>query len=98
MAGDNLWIDGIISPFGSAPPDFLASAVNNEAGVQVVAGTLTCGNGNLTCTPASLEVIWANGTLKPFATLTPTSATVNLSNTALTSGIIRIGAESIELA
>lgn len=113
-AGTPLWIDGVISPFGSAPPDFLASAVNNEAGVQVVAtpnvyapsspvmpataGTLTCGNGNSTCIPASLEVIWANGTTTPFATVTPSSTTIDLSNTALTSGVIRIGAESIELA
>jgi hypothetical protein len=114
VAGDNLWIDGVISAFGSAPPDFLASAVNNEAGVQVVdtpnvyvpstpvtplsAGTLTCGNGNFTCIPASLEAIWTSGTAAPFSTLTFNSMTLNLGNTALTSAIIRIGAESIDLS
>jgi hypothetical protein len=116
-AGTALWIDGIVAPFGAAPPDFLASTVNDEAGVQVVdkpvvyvpataggaippptAGTTTCGNGNFTCIPASLDVVWANGTRTPFSTLTPSSMTINLSNTALTSGIIRIGAESIELS
>jgi hypothetical protein len=116
-AGTSLWIDGVVAPFGAAPPDFLASTVNNEAGVQVVdkpvvyvpataggpippptAGTLTCGNGNFTCIPASLEVIWASGTVTPFSTLTPSSMTINLSNAGLTSGIIRIGAESLELA
>jgi hypothetical protein len=32
-AGDPLWIDGFTSPFGSAPPDFIAHAVNAEATV-----------------------------------------------------------------
>jgi hypothetical protein len=114
VAGDNLWIDGVVSPFGSAPPDFLASAANDEAGVQIVntpvvyvpatpvtpptAGTLTCGNGNLTCVPASLEVTWASGTDGPFTALTLASTTINLTNTALTSAIIRIGPESIDLS
>jgi hypothetical protein len=117
VAGDNLWIDGIISPFGSAPPDFIASSVNNEAGVQIVdkpvvyvpatpatpptAGTLTCGNGNLTCVPASLQVYWAAGTPTPFATLTAAgdgSMTIDQTNAKLTTGIIRIGAESFPLS
>ena len=117
VAGDALWIEGVISPFGSAPPDFLASAVNNEAGVQVVdtpvvyvpatpvtpptAGTLTCGAGNLVCVPASMQVYWAAGTSTPFATFTGTgsgSMTIDLSNTKLTSAIIRIGPESVALS
>jgi hypothetical protein len=117
VAGDNLWIDGVISPFGSAPPDFLASAVNSEAGVQLVntpvvyvpatpvtpptAGTLTCGNGNLVCAPATLQVAWAAGTPTPFATFIGTgggSMTIDLTNTKLTSAIIRVGPESIALS
>jgi hypothetical protein len=117
VAGTSLWIDGVISPFGAAPPDFLASAVNSEASVQVVdtpnvyvpatplmpatAGTLTCGNGNFTCIPASMQVYWVSGTATPFATLSATgsgSMSIDLSNPRLTSGIIRIGAESIALS
>ena len=108
VAGDPLWIDGVISPFGSAPPDFHAFALNNEASVQVVnvpantlstatAGTLTCGQGNQVCVPASLQVTWTAGTATPFATLTDSGMTINLSNTTLTTGIIRIGPESIDL-
>ena len=85
VAGDDLWSDGVVSPFGSSPPDFLASAVNSEAGVQVVdtpvvyvpatpvtpptAGTLTCGNGNLVCVPAILQAYWSAGTSTPFSTI-----------------------------
>jgi hypothetical protein len=117
VAGDNLWIDGVIAPFGAAPPDFLASAVNDEAGVQIVntpvvyvpatpvmpptAGTLTCGNGNLVCEPASLQVYWAAGTSTPFTTLTgtaPGAMTIDLANTKLTTAVIRIGAENIALS
>jgi hypothetical protein len=117
VVGTPLWIDGVISPFGASPPDFLASTVNSEAGVQVVdtpnvyvpatplmpatAGTLTCGNGNFTCIPASMQVYWAAGTSTPFATLIGTGAgsmSIDLSNTKLTSAIIRIGAESIALS
>ena len=117
VAADNLWIDGVISPFGSAPPDFLASTVNSEAGVQVVdtpnvyvpssplmpptAGTLTCGNGNFTCIPASMQVYWAAGTATPFASLTGSSKgsmSIDLSNAKLTTGVIRIGAEIIQLS
>ncbi len=109
VAGDPLWIDGVISPFGAAPPDFHAFSVNNEASVQVVnvpantlstatAGTLTCGQGNQVCVPASMQVYWAKGTATPFATLTDSGMTINLSNTSLTSGIIRIGPESIDLS
>ena len=117
VVGDNLWIDGVIAPFGASPPDFLASAVNDEAGVQVVdtpvvyvpatpvtpptAGTLTCGNGNMVCVPASLQVYWAAGTATPFSTITGAgsgSMTIDLSNTKLTSAILRIGPENVALS
>jgi hypothetical protein len=35
VAGDPVWIDGVIGPFGAAPPDFKAYSVNNQASVQV---------------------------------------------------------------
>jgi hypothetical protein len=80
-AGDPLWIDGYSSPFGSAPPDFLAQAVNAESAV-----------------PAIMEVDWTNpGTAAPFATLTDSGLTIDLTNAAFASGQIRIGAESIDI-
>jgi sulfur transfer complex TusBCD TusB component (DsrH family) len=109
VAGDSVWADGVVTPFGSAPPDFHAFSLNNEASVQVVnvpanslspptAGITTCGQGNQDCVPASMQVYWAAGTAAPFATLTDTGLTINLSNASLTSAIIRIGPESFTLA
>jgi hypothetical protein len=80
-AGDPLWIDGFTSPFGSAPPDFIAEAVHAEPTVPaslVVAWTGT-------------------GTAAPFATLTSTSLTIDLANAAFGSGLLRIGAKNIDI-
>jgi len=95
-----LWIDGIVAPFGSAPPAFTASAVNSELGVQMVGaatGSLTCGQGILNCTPASMRVYWTSpGASAPFsASSTGTGVTVNLSGAS--SAVIRVGAESIDM-
>jgi hypothetical protein len=80
-AGDPLWIDGFTSPFGLAPPDFIAEAVNAEPTV-----------------PASLVVAWTGtGTAAPFATLTTTGLTIDLANAAFGSGLLRIGAENIDI-
>jgi hypothetical protein len=80
-AGDPLWVDGFTSPFGTAPPDFIAEAVNAESAV-----------------PASLVVAWTGtGTAAPFATLTASSLTIDLANAALGSGVLRIGAENIDI-
>jgi hypothetical protein len=80
-AGDSLWVDGFTSPFGQAPPDFIAQAVNAEPTV-----------------PASLVVAWTGtGTAAPFATLTPSSLTIDLANAAFGSGVLRIGAENIDI-
>jgi hypothetical protein len=79
--GDPLWIDGYTSPFGSAPPDFLAQAANGESAV-----------------PAVMEVTWtAPGTAAPFATLTDSGLTIDLTNAAFASGQIRVGAENIDI-
>ena len=81
VAGDPLWIDGFTSPFGSAPPDFNAQAVNAEPTVPaslVVSWTGT-------------------GTAAPFATLTPTGLTIDLANAAFGAGSLRIGADTIDI-
>jgi len=79
--GDPLWVDGFTSPFASAPPDFIAEAVNAEPTV-----------------PASLVVSWTGtGTAAPFATLTSSSLTIDLANAAFGSGLLRIGAENIDI-
>jgi hypothetical protein len=79
--GGPLWIDGTTTPFGSAPPDFNASAINAELSV-----------------PARLQVDWTSaGTTAPFATLTNAGLTIDLNNANYSSGVIRIGSESIDL-
>jgi hypothetical protein len=81
LAGDPLWINGFVTPFGTAPPDFNAFAINNEVSV-----------------PARLQVDWTSaGTTAPFATLTSTGLTIDLSNANYSAGVIRIGSESIDL-
>jgi hypothetical protein len=80
-AGSPVWIDGFTTPFGSAPPDFNAFAVNAELSV-----------------PAHLQVDWTSaGTTAPFATLANTGLTIDLSNPNYSAGVIRIGAETIDL-
>ena len=80
-AGDPLWVDGFTSPFGTAPPDFIAEAVNAESTV-----------------PASLVVAWTGtGTAAPFSTLASSGLTIDLANAAFGSGVLRIGAENIDI-
>jgi hypothetical protein len=106
VAGDSLWIDGLVSPFGSAPPDFNASGgVYSEASVQVApgsgtpAGTQSCGIGSQVCDPASMQVLWSNapGAATPFTGLTSAGFSIDLSNAELVAGVIRIGPEVIDL-
>jgi hypothetical protein len=81
VAGSPLWIDGLMTPFGSAPPDFNAFSLNAEVSVT-----------------ATLQVDWTSaGTTAPFATLTDTGLSINLSNANYSAGVIRIGSESISL-
>jgi hypothetical protein len=81
VAGGPVWIDGVTTPFGSAPPDFTAYSINAELSV-----------------PARLQVDWTGtGTTAPFATLTNTGLTIDLSNPSYGAGAIRIGSESIDL-
>ncbi len=103
-AGDPLWIDGLFAPFGSAPPDFTASSINDELSVQTAGATaasptpLSCGQGNFDCVPASLRVYWTSpGTSTPFSALNASGMTIDLSNASFSSGVIRIGPESIDI-
>jgi hypothetical protein len=109
VAGDPLWVDGMLSPFGSAPPDFIAVAINNESSVQVaggqvgggaatVPGTQTCGLGSQVCQPASIQVMWSPGTAKPFASLSDSGFTIAVPGADVSSAVIRIGPETIDLA
>jgi hypothetical protein len=81
-AGSPLWIDGVTAPFGSAPPDFEAFAINPELSVPARL--------QVDWTSA--------GTVAPFTTLTSTGLTIDLSNPNLSAGVIRIGSESIALS
>lgn len=78
---DQLWIDGVSAPFGSAPPDFNAFAINTEMSVPA----------RLQVDWSSA------GTITPFATLTGTGLTIDTSNANYSAGVIRIGSESIDL-
>jgi hypothetical protein len=80
-AGDPAWVDGFVSPFGSAPPDFLAQSVSTDLSV-----------------PATMVVSWTGtGTTAPFVTLSPTGLSIDLTNAALGSAQLRIGAQSVDI-
>ena len=66
VAGDPLWLDGNVAPFGSAPPDFNAFAINPEYSVPARLQVDWTGV----------------GTIQPFATLTDTGLTLALAGGA----------------
>jgi hypothetical protein len=80
---DPLWIDGLVAPFGSAPPAFNATAISSEASVPAslqVHWTST-------------------GTKTPFSALTATGLSIDLTNpSSIASAVIRIGPDSVALA
>jgi len=79
--GDPVWVDGFTSPFGTAPPDFIAESVNAQQSVA-----------------ATMIVSWTGtGTAAPFATLTDSGLSIDVTNAAFGSGAIRIGAQSIDI-
>lgn len=105
--GDALWVNGVVTPFGSAPPDFDALAVNNQASVQVAGGSvgggvpttpgnMTCGNASQVCDSAVLEVIWDPASTAPFVGLSDSGFSLDLSS--ILSAEIRIGPQVINLA
>jgi hypothetical protein len=79
--GGPLWVDGISAPFGSAPPDFLATSISAEPSVPARLQVAWTGAGSTA----------------PFATLTATGLTINLADAHYSSGVIHIGSESIDL-
>jgi Domain of unknown function (DUF4382) len=81
--GDSLWIDGLVAPFGSAPPDFNATAIASEATVPASLQVRWTG------TAAART---------PFSTLNADGFTINLTNASIASAVIRFGPESIALA
>ncbi|MGA2398893.1 MAG: hypothetical protein ABSG30_12620 [Steroidobacteraceae bacterium] len=110
VPGDPIWLSGYASPFGSAPPDFLTFALNNQTTVQIAGGPLGggvpttpgtggCGVGSQVCDPAVMQVIWSSpGTVSPFSANTGSSFTINLANASLSSAVISIGPQTIAMA
>ena len=109
-AGDPLWVNGFVTPFGKAPPDFNAVAVNNELSVQLaggqvgggappVPGVQTCGVASEVCDPASLQVVWTSppGTADPVRSVFRRRFLDQSERCELVSAVIRIGPESIDL-
>lgn len=82
--GDSLWIDGLVAPFGSAPPDFNATAISSEATVPASLQVRWVGT--------------SAGAHTPFSALSAAGFSINLTNTSLASAVIRFGSESIALA
>ncbi|HWG72269.1 MAG TPA: hypothetical protein VN692_22845 [Steroidobacteraceae bacterium] len=81
VAGDPLWIRGVFTPFGSAPPNFDAFTLNTEVSVPARL--------QVDWTSA--------GTTAPFAVLADSGLTIDLANANYSAGVIRIGSESIDL-
>jgi hypothetical protein len=104
-AASPVFVNGLVPAFGSAPPDFTATAVNSQASVQLAGGTLTpagtqyCGLGSQVCQPASLRVLYtfSPGTAAPFAALGASGFTLDATNAQMVSAIVAIGPETIDL-
>jgi hypothetical protein len=104
-AASPVFVDGRVTAFGSAPPDFTATAVNSLASVQVAGGSLTpagtqsCGLGSEVCQPASLRVLYdfPAGTAAPFASLSAAGFTLDATNAALKTAVVVIGPQTIDL-
>jgi hypothetical protein len=86
-AGTPVWINGISSNFGAAPPDFIASSV-----------ATTSPSTGLTTVPAQLLVSWASaGTVTPFSSLTSGAFSIDLQDANLSSAVLQIGPLAIPL-
>lgn len=81
-AGTALWIDGLTSAFGAAPPDFVASGVNQEAAVHATLQAVWTGA----------------GATAAFAGLSNSGLSINLSDPNLAIAALQIGPESIPLS
>ncbi len=79
--GSPVFVNGITAPFGAAPPDFEAFSINTEVSV-----------------PATLEAVYSDaGSAAPFSSISTDGFILDLSDRALTSAVIRVGAETIDL-
>ena len=79
--GGPVWVDGVVAPFGSAPPDFNALDVVDEASEPA---TLIFTYEN-------------PGTASAFSNLSSASISLSLSNNELVSAVIRIGSEDVDI-
>jgi hypothetical protein len=98
VAGTSLWVDGFTAAFGAAPPDFNAfprypanpDNPTNPTPTAIFAEDQV---------PASLQVSWTPaGTTAPFESASATGLVIDLSNPALKSASIEIGAETVVLS
>jgi hypothetical protein len=80
-AGSSVWVDGIVGPYGSAPPDLNALDVEDQGSEPAT----------LIFTYATLAGTGA------FTSLTDSGITLDLSNAHLGSAVIRLGAGSIDV-
>jgi hypothetical protein len=107
VPGNPIWLSGYAPPFGTAPPDFLSYALNNQTTVQIAGGSLGggvpttpgtggCGVGSQVCDPAIMQVIWSSGTTIPFSANTGSSFTIDLKN-LIDTAVIRIGPQTIDM-
>jgi hypothetical protein len=67
VAGDPLWVDGLVAPFGSAPPDFNAYTVNAEASVPASLQVLWVNSG--TTISAMQAMTWGLSASGPKASI-----------------------------
>lgn len=111
VPGDPIWVSGYASSYGTAPPDWLAFALNNELSVQTAGGSLDggvpttpgigiCGLGSEVCESAVLSVIWTappGGTTiaDTFTTLSDQAMIIDLANPEISAATIEIGPETI---
>jgi hypothetical protein len=90
VTGGPLWVDGISAPFGSAPPDFLATSLNAEPSVPArlqVAWTAGTTTPFATLTASGLTIDLANTHLGP-AVIEIGAETIQLKSLAATPNIV----------
>ena len=82
--GGPVWVDGVVGPFGSAPPDFIATVVEDEVShpATLIVTYVNSATNNATA----------------FATLNDDGFSINLGNSLLASAQIHVGAEVIDLS
>jgi hypothetical protein len=81
LAGTPLWVNGLTSNFGSAPPDFNATTVYEQPGVPAQLFVSWSASGSVT----------------PFSALTSQGFSIDLQSANLSNAYLQIGAEVIAL-